>query len=178
MIALRPAIATVEEFYAHALAIEREAADRYAEFEEYFAGRGEDALSGLCRNLALAEREHFEELDRACRNLTLPAIAAGDYLWLEAGSPEAAARELLYRVATPRQLLEIALAAELRARAFFVWVAQTAPSHEVQELASIMASEELEHVGWVRQALEYHAPEGLDWEKLLAEGIGPGTAQP
>jgi rubrerythrin len=176
--ALRPAIAAVEEFYAHALAIEREAADRYAEFEEYFAGRGEDVLSGLCRNLASAEREHFEELAGACRNLTLPAIAAGDYRWLETSSPEAAARELLYRVATPRQLLEIALAAELRARAFFVWVARTAPSHEVQELASIMAAEELEHVQWVRQALEHHAPEGLDWEKLLAEGIGPGTAQP
>lgn len=178
MIASRPGIATVEEFYAHALAIEREAADRYAEFEESFAGRGEDVLSGLCRNLASAERQHFEELARACGHLTLPAIAAGDYRWLEAGSPEAAARELLYRVATPRQLLEIALAAELRARAFFVWVESTAPSHEVQELASIMAAEEVEHVQWVRQALEYHAPEGLDWETLLAEGIGPGIAQP
>lgn len=178
MIALRPAVATVEEFYAHALAIEREAADRYAEFKAYFAGRGEDVIAGLCSHLALAELEHFEELARACQNLTLPAIAAGDYRWLEAGSPEAAARELLYRVATPRHLLEIALAAELRARAFFVWVAQTAPLHEVQELASIMAAEELEHVQWVRHALEYHAPAGLDWEKLLAEGIGPGTVQP
>ena len=37
MIALRPGIATVEEFYAHALAIEREAAQRYAEFEAHFA---------------------------------------------------------------------------------------------------------------------------------------------
>jgi rubrerythrin len=178
VIALRPAIATVEEFYAHALAIEREAAERYAEFEEHFAGRGEDVLSGLCRNLASAEREHFEELSGACGNLTLPAIAAGDYRWRDADSPEATARELLYRVATARQLLEIALAAELRARAFFVWVARTAPSHGVQELASIMAAEELEHVRWVLQALEYHAAEGPDREKLLAEGIGPGTAKP
>jgi rubrerythrin len=66
----------------------------------------------------------------------------------------------------------------LRARAFFVWVARTARSHEVQELASVMAAEELEHVGWVLKALEYHAAEGPDREELLAEGIGPGTAQP
>lgn len=178
MIALRPGIATVEEFYAHALAIEREAADRYVEFEEYFAGRGEDVLAGLCRNLASAEQQHFEELARACEHLALPAIAAANYRWLEAGAPETAARELLYRVATPRQLLEIALAAEVRAGAFFVWVARTAPSLEVRQLANIMAAEEAEHVQWVRQALEYHAPERLDWEKLLAEGIGPGTAQP
>lgn len=178
MIASRPGIATVEEFYAHALCIEREAADRYAEFEQYFAGQGEDVLSRLCRNLAAAERQHFEELARGCESLSLPAIAAADYRWLEAGAPETAARELLYRVATARQLLEIALAAELRARAFFVWVAQTAPSHEIRELASIMAAEEVEHVQWVRKALKYHACEGPDWEKLLAEGIGPRAAQP
>jgi rubrerythrin len=176
MIAPRPGIAKVEEFYAHALAIEREAADRYAEYEDYFASRGEDTLAGLCRNLALAEREHFDELAHACKHLTLPVIAAADYRWLEAAAPETPARELLYRVATPLQLLEIALAAELRARAFFVWVAQTAPLHEVQELASIMAAEEVEHVRWVRQALEYHAAAGLAREALFPEGIGPGLA--
>ena len=178
MIALRAGIATVEEFYAHALAIEREAADRYAEFEAYFTERGEEVIAGLCRNLATAEREHFEELARACWNLTIPAIDAANYRWLDAASPEAPARELLYRVASPRQLLEIALVAELRARAFFVWVARTAPLHSVKELASVMAAEELEHVARVRQALDYHAPERPDWEKLLAEGIGPGAAQP
>ena len=178
MIAPRPGIATVEVFYAHALAIEREAADRYAEFDEYFAGRGEVVLSGLCRNLASAEQQHFEELARACDHLTLPAIAAADYRWLETGPPETAARELLYRVVTPRQLLEIALAAEVRARGFFAWVAGTAASLEVRSLAKLMAAEEAEHGRWVRHALEYHAPGRLDWEKLLAEGIGPGTALP
>lgn len=178
MNAMRAGIASVEEFYAHALAIEREAAERYVELEAYFAARNEEVLSGLCRNLARAEREHFEELARDCVHLTLPAICAADYQWLDAGSPEAPARELLYRVATPRQLLEVALAAELRARAFFVWVTRTALLHEVQELASVMAAEELEHVQWVRQALEHHAPERPDWEKFLPEDIGPGSAQP
>ncbi len=178
MTAMRAGIASVEEFYAHALAIEREAAERYAELEAYFAARNEEVLSALCRNLACAEREHFEELGRSCANLTLPAISAADYQWLGAGSPEAPTHELLYRVATPRQLLEIALAAELRARAFFVWVTRTALLHEVQELASVMAAEELEHVQWVRQALEYHAPERPDWEEILLEGIGRGPVKP
>jgi rubrerythrin len=172
-----PGIATPEEFYVHALAIEREAAERYAEFEGYFDGRGEEVLAGLCRNLARAEREHFDELVRTSAHLTLPAIAAGDHRWLEADAPEAPARDLLYRVATPRQLLEIALAAELRARAFFVSVACTARSVEVRELASIMAAEEVEHVKWVGQALQYHTTESVDWETLLAAGVGPGVAQ-
>ena len=168
-------IATVEEFYAHALAIEREAAERYAEFTAYFSDRDEEALAGLCANLAAMERAHFDDLAAACASLVLPVIGAHRYQWLEAGAPESAARELLYRVATPRQLLEIALAAEWRAREFFVNIALTAPSREVRELASVMAAEEGEHVRWVRNALEYRDTSEPDWNELLAHGTGPGV---
>ncbi len=171
-------IATVEEFYAHALAIEREAADRYGEFADYFAGRGEDVLEGLCRSLAGFEDQHYAELLRACAGLSLPAIATQGYRWLEGASPEAAAREALYRIASPRDLLEIALNAECRARDFFVWIAATAPSMPVRQLASAMALEEAEHVGWVSQALEYRTAGTADWDALLKMGVGPGTVAP
>jgi len=166
-------IESVEEFYAHALAIEREAADRYHEFAEYFERRGEDALAGLCRNLSGAERDHFETLARGCASMALPAIPADKYQWLEGTSPEAPARGLLYSIVQPRQLLQIALDAECRARDFFVWIARTSPSRAVKELAAIMAAEELDHVAWVRQALEYHG-ESIDWDRLIREGLGPG----
>ena len=166
-------IATVEEFYAHALAIEREAADRYTEFVDYFAGRGEDVLEGLCRSLAALEREHHAELARVSEHLRLPAIGADGYLWLEGGSPEAAAREAFYRIASPRDLLAIALQAEIRARDFFRWIAATAPSLTVRQFASVMALEEEEHVGWVRQALEYGTAPAFDWDALLKQGVGP-----
>src|SRR5512143_1729542 len=103
-------IATVEEFYAHALAIEHEAAERYEEFAAHFAQSGDAVLEGLCRNLGHSEREHFQELSRGCRHLALPAIQGNGYRWLDGASPEAPARELMYRIASPRQLLEIALA--------------------------------------------------------------------
>lgn len=172
-------IATVEEFYAHALAIEREAAERYAEFADHFEDRGEDVIAGLCRNLASLEREHFEELTAACGTLRLPAIASDEYRWLEGGTPEAPAREMLYRIATPRHLLEIALAAEWRAHEFFHWIARTAPTKTVRELASVMASEEADHVKWVRRALEYNVTTGvIDWDAFIAHGAGPGTVTP
>jgi rubrerythrin len=149
------AIATVEEFYAHALAIEREAGERYAEFAEWFDGRGEDVLAGLCHNLAGFEREHYQQLVRGCELLAIPAIDPGAYRWLAEAAPETGARELFFRAAKPRHVLEIALEAELRARDFFVHVARTSPSQPVRELASIMAAEEAQHVGWVTQAIEY-----------------------
>ena len=147
-------IATLEDFYAHALAIEREAAERYAELRNQFARRGEDVLAGLCGSLAEEEREHFEGLVRAASHLSLPAIVA--HPWLEGDAPETPSRELLYNVATPRQLLLIALAAEHRAREFFLAAARDAVSREVRELASIMAAEEVQHIDWVEQAIAYH----------------------
>ena len=67
---MHPPIETIEEFYANALAIEREAAERYDEFTRYFEDHDEDALAGLCRNLADMERRHFEEL--ATSSLAMP----------------------------------------------------------------------------------------------------------
>ena len=153
---MQPHIATVEEFYAHALAIEREAAERYEEFAAHFEERGEEAIAGLCRNLANAERGHFDDLATCCASLDLPAIPAGAYRWMEGDSPEAPARMMMPRIASTRNLLEIALAAEWRAHEFFVSIARTSPVLAVRQLASVMAAEETEHVRWVRQALEYH----------------------
>jgi hypothetical protein len=113
-------------------------------------------LAGLCGNIGRMEGQHFRELVAASRHLPLPAIAPGAYKWLEAGSPEAPAREFFYRVATPRHLLEIALKAEINALAFFHNVSLTSDNVEVCALARQMAEEEKEHVVWVRNALEYH----------------------
>ena len=171
---VRP-IHTVEEFYAHALAIEHEAAERYAEFETYFHDRGEEILAGLCRNLAEMENEHYLQLARACRGLKLPALKEGEYRWLEGGSPEVAAREVFYRIAQPRQLMEVALHAECNALSFFEWIARTTHDDSVRALAREMAGEEMQHVRWVQQALEYSPASHLDWAKLFKRGIKPGV---
>jgi len=145
-------IATPEEFYAHALAIEREAAERYAEFADLFEKRS-TTLAALCRRLATLEREHFRDLAEACARLELPEIAAADYRWHEQDSPEVNSRETLGSITNSRQLLEVALAAEKRAHSFFVWTARTAPNRAIRELASVMAAEEDEHIAWVTEAL-------------------------
>jgi rubrerythrin len=163
-------IHSVEEFLAHALAIEREAAERYREFEAYFRDRGEEVLAGLCGNLARLEEEHFQLLLRQSRDRELPAIEAGRYQWLESGAPEAAARELFYRITNPRHLLEIALHGERQAQRFFEWVALTTPDAAVGALAREMAGEEEEHVAWVEQALAYTPSTLIDWERLFKPG--------
>ncbi len=170
-------IESLEQFYAHALAIEREAAERYVEFENWFHDRDEEVLAGMCRELARHELEHFQRLATLAQGLDLPPIPADRYHWIDEGAPEAPAHELFYRVATPRQLLEVALAGERHARAFFEWVARTAGNERVRRAAVELAEEEREHARWVRQAMQYREPHA-DWEKLLARGIGPGAIAP
>jgi rubrerythrin len=154
---IRRPIQTLEEFLAHGIAIEREAAERYREFERHFADVDEHVLSGLCRNLADHEGEHLDEMIDRSHGLTLPAIAAEDYSWLEGASPEAPARELFYAVSSSRDLLLLALRAEAGAQFFFAWVARTTPDPQVRQLAREMAREEAQHVRWIEQAMEYRS---------------------
>jgi rubrerythrin len=169
-------IGTVEEFYAHALAIEREAARCYREFQEHFADHGEEVLAGLCGNLAHFEQDHYKLLVERSKGMTLPDLPPDRYRWLETGPPESVDHNLVYRMTTPRQLLEIALKAERGAKRFFEWVAGTTASAEIHALAEEMAKEEAEHVQWVTRALEYVRADGVDWDSLLAAGGGPGLA--
>ena len=169
-------VRSIEEFYAHALAIEHEAAERYGEFQGWFDDHGEDILAGLCASIGRMEQEHYRSLLDGSRGLELPALSQGEHLWLESASPEAPARELFYRVAEPRHLLEIALQGERNALAFFQGIERTAPDEKVRIAAHEMAREEEQHVMWMRNALEYHLTTRVtDWEKLIAAGRGPGA---
>lgn len=149
---------SLEAFYACALAIEREAAERYAQFAQHFAGRGEPMLAALCSMLARMEGEHLAELTRAAAGLVLPGVDLA--AWGVDGEPpsEASARDLCYRIQDTGQLLELALEGELRAQRFFARAAHRAPDERVRALAREMAAEEDRHVRWVSQALKMHRP--------------------
>ena len=152
-------IDTAAELYAHAMAIEREAAERYAELAERMQDKGEEDLARVFGLLARMEAEHLETLQRRTRGVELPAIEQGKYNWLDSGAPETAARELVFRLLTPRKALAIALHAEKRAQAFFEHVYWTAFDPALRALAKEMAAEEREHVDLVTGMLD-ETPEG------------------
>lgn len=166
---------SLESFLAHTLAIEREAADRYSEFEARLRDRGEEVLADLCHQLRLMDLDQLRVFVGAAEGLALPPIAASDHLWLDGEAPNADAHELLYRIATPRQLLEVALGGERNAERFFEWAARTSPHPAVRALARGLAREERAHERWLGAALAYREP-AADWERLLA-GHRPGSAR-
>jgi rubrerythrin len=147
-------IQTAPELYAHAIAIEEEAASRYSELAEHMEDEGREDLARLFAMLAATEAEHLEALERRTEGVELPGIAAGQYSWLFTDAPETAARELVYRLMTPRQALAIALAAERRAQGFFEHVSWSASDPALRALAREMAAEEREHVELIAAMLD------------------------
>ena len=100
--------------------------------------------------------------------MKLPAIDAAAYAWLDSGPPEAAARELVYRMIGPRDALAIALAGEQRAQAFFLRVQRLARDPALGTLAQEMALEESDHVELIERAIARIPETAPDWDALLA----------
>jgi rubrerythrin len=163
------AVRTPNELYAHALAIEREAAERYAELAERMADLGNDDVAQLFRRLAVYEAEHLDTLERRTAGVEVPRIASGEYAWLDAAAPETVARELVFRLLTPRHALGIALEAERRAQHFFAEVKATAGDPALRALAQEMAAEEAGHIAMVEQALAKTPDAQVDWATVFGE---------
>jgi rubrerythrin len=151
--ALRRRIGSVGQLYAHALLIEREAAERYREFASQMAEHGNDTVAELFEQLAEFEGEHAYRIAKKTAGMTLPNIAAGEYAWLDQDAPVPEAHAFVYRMLTPRVALEIALRAEERAKVFFEKVLAQASDAGLREVALDMARDEQAHIAWVNEAL-------------------------
>lgn len=159
-------IRTASELYAHAIAIEREAAERYAEFAERMADLGNTAVAEVFDKLASVEAQHLRTLQRRTEGVALPQLDTNAYRWLDAGAPETVARELVFRLMTPRNALAIALGAEKRAQAFFEHVLMTAADAALCGLAREMAADEAEHVALIEQLLARTPDPLVDWASV------------
>lgn len=163
------AIRTPNELYAHAIAIEREAAERYAELAQRMDDLGNADVAALFRTLAVFEAEHLDTLEARTNGVAVPQIAPGEYAWLDAGAPETVAHELVYRLLTPRQALEIALEAERRAQRFFDEVKVAAGDPALRALAQEMAAEERGHIAMVEQVIARTPEARVDWARAFGD---------
>jgi rubrerythrin len=170
-------IQSVSDLYAHALAVEREAASRYAELAQYMSDHGNEPVAELFRRLSQLETEHAEAIVARTRDLELPALKPWEHSWFDAGPPEALSHDLLFRLMTPHDALKLALEAEQRARDYFERIFSAAQEVEVKALAAAMAQEEAQHIVWVERALAADPDPNPDWDRIFAHArlaLGPG----
>jgi rubrerythrin len=159
-------IRTAPELYAHAIAVEREAAERYGEFAERMNDLGDEPVAHVFTTLARLETEHLAALERRTQGLALPRVDTQRYGWLEAGAPDNAAHELVLRLMTPHSALAIALGAEQRAQAFFEFVLMTADDPALRALAREMAADEGEHIALIERLLTRTPDAVVDWASV------------
>ena len=103
---------TTQEHRLSALALECEAINRYRELEEWFADRGLDELAALCARLATWHRDSYTRLTGTEQRIPIETLQAAAVPWVSSRGRDPRARDFLHRVASAKQLLEMALAGE------------------------------------------------------------------
>jgi len=157
-------IRTLDEFLAHALAIEREAAARYLEFADQMLTHNNHETAALFERLAHLESEHHSHLQQRARSQSVAALKPWEYRWIDPESPEATPIGPGHYLMTPHHALRLALANEERARDFFAAVAdaQGCPE-EVRRMAREFADDEGHHVAMIVKMLEGVAVPADEW---------------
>lgn len=161
------AIETVEEFLAHALALETEAAEGYEEVGDSMAVHNNPEVAELFHRFARNGRKHAEQVRALAEGMTLPKIAPWDFKWGEHASPETSSRDRVHYLMTSAQALALALRAERSAHAFYAGVAESSPNAKVRKIAAEFAEEEADHVRMLTEWIEAHPAPHRDWDEDL-----------
>lgn len=144
---------SLDEFFALAHAMEREAANRYDGLADDMRRQGKDDLAAVFAQLASAEREHVDSVARWSQSRSGKDPDPALVRWEAPGTLDAdAATEVKgSRLITPYRALAMAVHNEERAFAFWSYLAAYSDDPEVKKASEAMAKEELGHVAVLRR---------------------------
>jgi rubrerythrin len=146
-------VQSLDELFALANAMEKEAADRYSELAEEMGAQDRDDLAAVFAQLAAAEREHVDSVTRwsLSRRGKAPDPALVRWDAPETFDTETMAEIKASRLTTPYRALAMAVRNEERAFAFWSYIAAYTADPEISKAAEAMAREELAHVATLRK---------------------------
>ena len=139
----------LQELYAHALAVEREATKRFAELERYMREAGMDYIADEFEAIGREEREQYELLAVGTAGRELPTIEPWEY------SPHflGAQADVVQKPRTVRDALMLAISCERRAQTFYVDVAEHTLDDTICAFAAEMAADESRHIARLERLL-------------------------
>jgi len=153
-------------FLAHAVVLEDEAASRYDELADAMSVHRNREVEVLFRQMAGYSRMHRDEaIERARAHAGgLPKLKPWEFSWPASESPESGEMSRAHYLMTTRHALELALAAELGALAFYQHIADHGADRIIRALAAEFSAEEAEHAEAIRRwlATTPELPEGWD----------------
>jgi rubrerythrin len=159
-----PTFNSVAEFFAQALAIEMEAAERYALLADQMDVHNNREIAEIFRKMAAIESEHRDEVARRAGDALVGGQPA-NFSWTGPDGPETTDLDELHYLMTPRQALMLARHNEERAVIYFEAIAATATDATIAAFAKEMAEEERQHVVWVDQWLSKLPSDQPGWDE-------------
>lgn len=153
-----PRIESLTDLLAVAYQIEVDAVERYTTLARQMETHNNAELAAVFRDLARAEGLHAEEIRRLAGGIDVDAHALRVAIWNRTESPEAVDMGAAHYLMTRHEALQLALAGEERALAYYRDVARSTRNPQVRELAEKFAVEETEHVDLCHHLLRKHPP--------------------
>jgi rubrerythrin len=140
---------SLQELYAHALMMERDASIRFEALARCMRDAGMDHLADEFDQIGKEEREQYELLAVGTAGRGLPEIQPWEYAWHYCGP----AGDVIAAPTTARDVLALALSAERRTESFYADVAENVEDDAVSAFAAEMAADEHRHVMRLEQLL-------------------------
>ncbi len=159
---------TLPEFLAHAIALERESAERYQELADMMESYRNDDVSQLFRDMVHYSRLHHDSIVERAAGIDLPALRSWQYRWRH--PPEMGGDEAFDAALDAWSALVYARENEVRAMEYYSSVGQAATDPEVRRLAAEFAAEETEHVEALDDWLARTPRPGTPWRERAGRG--------
>lgn len=147
---------SVEEFLAHAVWLEREAAERFGQLADAMQDSGNASVAKLFRRLSDYSRMHLAEAQARSGFRDIPKLSPTDYVWPDLESPETAAIWAADPMLGRGEALEVALQAELAGLRYYQAVRDMTDDPEIKALAKAFVEEEAEHVAALEKWIAAH----------------------
>ncbi len=168
-----PKVSSLQDLFAIAYQIEANAVERYLALADQMETHNNPELANIFRDLARAEGIHRDEIKRLAGDIEIVNHAAKVAKWAKGDSPEEADFGAANYLMTPRDALELALAGEERALAFFSHVVDTAADPKIKEMAAEFVEEEAEHVNLCNRLIRRYPAGGsspTDPDPAISQG--------
>jgi rubrerythrin len=159
-----PPIFSVADLLAIAYRIELDAVERYGVLADQMETHNNPELTKVFRDLSKAEAIHAAEIREMAGDSDLNGRAGALHsIWRKGESPEEVDLGAAHYLMTPWHALQLCLAGEKRALAFFTSIAETAKDAKVKEMAAELVEEEAEHVNLVYRLLRKYPEPANSW---------------
>lgn len=154
---------SLEEFMAQALAMENEAVERYTELADAMEQHNNQEVAQLFRTMAGHEAKHGRRIMAEMGWLAAPPAKLHARSWPAEAAPETLPFDDVHYLMRPWHALQLALAAERQAEAFFATLARLSISEPVRGAALEMQAEEAHHVALIQAWIEKVPKPDPDW---------------